>query len=118
MRFLFLAFFFICGNANAQDFPSKPVKFITGAAAGSSGDILARVLGEQLSGTWKQPVIIENKPGAGGRSPARRCSPPAGRPSVFIAAGSYVTITPATTAVMPYDVDRTSPRSRSSPRSR
>jgi len=94
-------------TASAQEFPSKPVKFVTGAAAGSSGDILARVLGEQVSGTWKQSVIIENRPGAGGliSGQALLAAPPDGH-SVFIAAGSYVTITPATTAVMPYDVDR------------
>ena len=93
--------------ANAQEFPNKPVKFITGAAAGSSGDILSRVLGEQVSGTWKQPVIIENRPGAGGLiSGQALLAAPADGHTVFIAAGSYVTITPATTAVMPYDVDR------------
>jgi tripartite-type tricarboxylate transporter receptor subunit TctC len=106
LKLLFIALSFAAA-ANAQDFPAKPVKFITGAAAGSSGDILARVLGEQVSGTWKQPVIIENKPGAGGliSGQALLASPPDGH-TVFIAAGSYVVITPATTAVMPYDVDR------------
>ena len=94
-------------SAQAQDFPSKPVKFITGAAAGSSGDILARVLAEQVSATWKQPVIIENKPGAGGLiSGQALLASPADGHTVFVAAGSYVTITPATTAVMPYDVDK------------
>ena len=106
MRLLFIAFFFAAA-ASAQEFPNKPVKFITGAAAGSSGDILARVLGEQVGATWKQPVIIENKPGAGGAisSQALLAAPPDGH-SVFIAAGSYVTITPATTANLPYDVDK------------
>ena len=106
MRLLFLAFFFAAA-ANAQDFPSKPVRFMTGAAAGSTGDILARVLGEQVSGTWKQPVVVENRPGAGGAiaSQATLAAPPDGH-LVFIAAGSYVTITPATTANLPYDVDR------------
>ena len=106
MRLLFICLAFAT-VANAQDFPNKPVKFITGAAPGSSGDILARVLGEQLSATWKQPVIIENKPGAGGLiSGQALLASPADGHTVFIAAGSYVTITPATTAVMPYDVDK------------
>jgi tripartite-type tricarboxylate transporter receptor subunit TctC len=106
MRFLLIACFFAAA-ANAQDFPSKPVRFMTGAAAGSTGDILARVLGEQVSGAWKQPVIIENRPGAGGAiaSQATLSAPPDGH-LVFIAAGSYLTITPATTANLPYDVDR------------
>jgi tripartite-type tricarboxylate transporter receptor subunit TctC len=106
VRFLLVVLLFAAA-AQAQEFPSKPVKFITGAAAGSSGDILARVLGEQLSGTWKQPVIIENRPGAGGAiSSQALLAAPADGHNVFIAAGSYVTITPATTANLPYDVDK------------
>ena len=74
----------------------KPVRFITGAAAGSSGDILARALGDQVSATWKQPVVIENRPGGGGviASQALLAAPADGH-TVFIAAGSYLTITPA-----------------------
>jgi len=106
LKLLLIACFFAAA-ANAQDYPSKPVRFMTGAAAGSTGDILARVLGEQVSGAWKQPVIIENRPGAGGAiaSQATLAASPDGH-MVFIAAGSYVTITPATTANLPYDVDR------------
>ena len=97
----------LAAAANAQEFPSKPVRFITGAAAGSSGDILARALGDQVAAWWKQPVVIENRPGGGGviASQALLAAPPDGH-TVFIAAGSYVTITPATETSLPYDVDR------------
>jgi len=107
VKHLLMALCLAAGSAYGQDFPNKPVRFITGAAAGSSGDILARALGDQVSATWKQPVIIENKPGAGGLISGQSllASAPDGH-TVFIAAGSYVTITPATTAVMPYDVDK------------
>jgi tripartite-type tricarboxylate transporter receptor subunit TctC len=93
--------------AHAADFPAKPVRFITGAAPGSTGDVLGRVLGDQLSGLWKQTAVIDNRPGGGGviASQAVLAAPPDGY-TVFICAGSYVTITPATTANMPYDVDR------------
>jgi tripartite-type tricarboxylate transporter receptor subunit TctC len=46
--------------------PSKAVRIVVPAPAGSSLDIIARLLGEKLSDHWKQPVIVENKPGAGG----------------------------------------------------
>jgi len=97
----------LAAPAAAQEFPVKPVRFITGAAAGSSGDILARVLGDHLSAAWKQPVVIENRPGGGGviASQALLAAPADGH-TVFIAAGSYLTITPATEASLPYDVDR------------
>jgi tripartite-type tricarboxylate transporter receptor subunit TctC len=53
-------------SALAQDFPSKPVRFVVPYAAGGSGDLLARLLGNKLSSMWGQQVVIDNKPGAGG----------------------------------------------------
>ena len=52
--------------AAAQEFPTKPVRFIVPYAAGGSGDLLARLLGEKLSKAWGQQVVVDNKPGAGG----------------------------------------------------
>jgi tripartite-type tricarboxylate transporter receptor subunit TctC len=53
-------------GAWAQGFPSKPVRFVVPYAAGGSGDLLARLLGEKLSALWGQQVVVDNKPGAGG----------------------------------------------------
>jgi tripartite-type tricarboxylate transporter receptor subunit TctC len=53
-------------GAGAQDFPSRPVHFIVPYAAGGSGDLLARLLGDKLAKIWGQQVVVENKPGAGG----------------------------------------------------
>jgi tripartite-type tricarboxylate transporter receptor subunit TctC len=53
-------------GAAAQDFPSKPVRFVVPYAAGGSGDVLARLLGNRLSALWGQQVVVDNKPGAGG----------------------------------------------------
>jgi len=47
------------------DFPSKPVRVIVPVAAGGPTDIVARMLGENLSKIWGQQVVVENKPGAG-----------------------------------------------------
>jgi len=53
-------------DALAQDYPNKPVRFVVPYAAGGSGDLLARVLGEKLAKIWGQQVVVDNKPGAGG----------------------------------------------------
>src|SRR3954454_22263165 len=49
----------------AQPYPSRPIRIIVGYAAGNAPDIIARLLGPRLSARLGQPVIIENKPGAG-----------------------------------------------------
>ena len=54
------------GPAQAQDYPSKPVTFITPAAAGNSPDVVGRIVADRLSQMWKQQVVILNRPGAGG----------------------------------------------------
>jgi tripartite-type tricarboxylate transporter receptor subunit TctC len=51
----------------AGGFPNKPIHLIVGFAAGGGNDLFARLIGQKLSDNIGQPVVIENKPGAGGR---------------------------------------------------
>jgi tripartite-type tricarboxylate transporter receptor subunit TctC len=53
-------------GASAQAWPDKPVKILVPAPAGSSLDVLARAIGERLKDKFGQPVVVENKPAAGG----------------------------------------------------
>jgi tripartite-type tricarboxylate transporter receptor subunit TctC len=52
--------------AQAQGFPTKPVRLVVTYPAGGSSDLMARIMGQKLGEYWKQPVIIESKPGAAG----------------------------------------------------
>jgi tripartite-type tricarboxylate transporter receptor subunit TctC len=61
---LFLAC--ISPTAAAQDFPIKPVRWIIPYSAGASNDVVARLLAQKLSQNWGQPIVIENRAGAGG----------------------------------------------------
>jgi tripartite-type tricarboxylate transporter receptor subunit TctC len=53
-------------TAQAQDFPTRPVTFITPAAAGNSPDVAGRVVADRLTQIWKQQIVVLNRPGAGG----------------------------------------------------
>ena len=54
-------------DAAAANYPNKPIRMIVGFAAGGGNDLFARLIGQKLSENMGQPVVIENKPGAGGR---------------------------------------------------
>ena len=54
------------GVAVAQTYPSKPVRLVVTYPPAGSSDLMARILGQKLSDLWGQPVIVENKAGAGG----------------------------------------------------
>lgn len=61
------AFTLVAGTATAQTpaWPSKAVRLVVPSPAGTAPDIMARVVGDKLSRMWNQPVIVENRPGAG-----------------------------------------------------
>src|SRR5207247_2078098 len=54
-------------SAQAQDFPSRTIRMIVPLTPGSGADIAGRIFARSMSETWRQPVIIENRSGAGGQ---------------------------------------------------
>jgi len=65
-KLLFLVFALFVGIASAQTYPSKPIKIIVPFTPGSATDVMARILSERLNAAWGQPVVVDNRPGAGG----------------------------------------------------
>jgi tripartite-type tricarboxylate transporter receptor subunit TctC len=53
-------------TAQAQDYPARAIRIIVPFTPGSATDIMGRIVGERLNAAWGQPVIVDNKPGAGG----------------------------------------------------
>jgi len=90
-------------QAHAQDYPSKAVRIVVPFAAGGPSDILARVLAQKLTARWNQPVIVDNRPGAGGSLGAGLVakSPPDGY-TLLLSDTAVMTIGPALYSKLPY----------------
>lgn len=92
-----------CGIASAQDYPTKPIRIVVGFSAGSTTDILARTVGQKMNEAWGQPVIVDNRPSAGGvvASSAVAAAAPDGYTLLVVSAGHAASA--AMFAKLPYD---------------
>src|SRR5690349_9183665 len=89
--------------ANAQSWPSRPVKIVVPFPAGGPTDVMTRALADKLASALGQPVVIDNKPGAGGTigSDLVAKAPPDGY-TLLMATGSTHSVGPYL-AKVPYD---------------
>jgi len=62
----------VAANAQAQDYPSRPITLVVPYAAGGGNDVMARIVAEKMSRTLGQQIVIENKGGAGGSIATRQ----------------------------------------------
>jgi tripartite-type tricarboxylate transporter receptor subunit TctC len=78
--------------AQAASYPAKPIRMIVGFTPGSATDIMGRLVAERYTAAWGQPVIVENKPGAGGTIALRETlrAEPDGYTLAIIASGHAV----------------------------
>ena len=95
---------FSSGIAHAQQkFPSKPIRLVVAFTAGGTPDTLARMIGPRMSETFGQPVVIENRPGAGGTIAANIVSKAAPDGYTLLATSGAIAITAALQPSLPYD---------------
>ena len=101
---VFGCIFFIFGNlVFAQNYPTKPIKFIVAFTAGSGTDVIARSVGDVMSASLGQQVVIENKPGAGGTIAANQVAKANPDGYTLLVHSSGHVVNPAIYPNLPYD---------------
>jgi tripartite-type tricarboxylate transporter receptor subunit TctC len=106
LRFLLLllATFALAETAAAQsEFPSRPIRLVVPFAAGGGNDLLARLLSSKLQAKWGQPVVVENKPGAGGNIGAEFVARAPADGYTLLLVTNTVTINPHLQKSVPFD---------------
>jgi tripartite-type tricarboxylate transporter receptor subunit TctC len=91
---------------SATKFPEKPIRIVSPSTPGGGTDVIARIIGPELTKAWGQPVIVENRPGAGGVIGAESVanSPPDGYNMLVVP--TAFTVNPFLYAKLPYDTVR------------
>ena len=105
---LFLAFALVLAtSAGAQPYPSKSIRLIIPFPAGSTPDIVGRALGGKLSDAWRQPVIVDNRTGAGGNIGTAEAAhaPPDGY-TLLVSINGPIAVNKALYKDLPYDPQR------------
>ena len=94
-------------SALAQSFPDRPIRLTVGFPPGTGPDVLARLVGQRVSELTKQPVIIDNKPGAGAQIATQVVAKsPADGYNLLLAEAGSASIAPAAFTKLPYDASK------------
>ena len=92
--------------ALAQKYPDRPIKFVVPFPPGGGNDILARATHQKLGDLLGQPVVIDNKPGAGGNIGTEFAARSAADGYTILIASNQVTINPALGQKLPFDIEK------------
>ena len=101
-----VVFLGLAGAASAQEYPSRPVRLVMGFGPGGLGDIAGRAIGQVMSQSIGQPVVIENMPGAGGATAALTVARAAPDGHSMLWVSSQNAIAPSMFKSLPYDWSR------------
>jgi tripartite-type tricarboxylate transporter receptor subunit TctC len=91
------------GTAQAETYPSRPIRVIVPLSAGSAADIVPRIVFEQVSKQIGQPIVVENRAGASGTIGARAVASAEPDGYTLLASSSALVISPSTVPNVPYD---------------
>jgi tripartite-type tricarboxylate transporter receptor subunit TctC len=94
---------FHAGATRADQFPTKPVKFVVPFPAGGAVDTVMRAVGQKLSENWKQQALIENRPGVGGNMGADYVAKAAGDGYTYLITTHGYSISPSLYKKLPFD---------------
>ena len=90
-------------TVGAQTFPNQPIKIVVGFSPGGVPDIAARIIGQQMSENWKQPVVVENKLGAGSNIAAQFVANAPSDGYTLLSISSAFAISPAIYSSLAFD---------------
>ena len=94
----------LCSPTAAQDYPSRPIRFVVPQAAGGSTDILSRLVGQKIGEALGQPLVVENRAGANGIIGAEIVSKaPADGYTLLVGGTGTIAINPSLYSKLPYD---------------
>jgi tripartite-type tricarboxylate transporter receptor subunit TctC len=93
-----------CGpSASSSEWPTRPVKVIVPFGAGSGADVVARLLAPRLSERWRQPVVIDNRPGADGIVGVQAFAAATDHHTLLFTPAGQVTLSPLLHERLPFD---------------
>ena len=96
----------VAGPAFAQEYPSRPIRIVVPQSPGASTDLTARMIAQKLNEAFKQPVIVDNRPGSSGIAGSEMVARAAPDGYTLMVVASSFSINPALGRKLPYDAIR------------
>src|SRR5687767_10143771 len=90
----------------AQEYPTKPIRWIIPYPTGGTSDFLARIIGQKLTEAWKQPVLVDNRSGANGNIGTDAAPKAPGDGYTMLLVASTFTMNPAVYPNLPFDTEK------------
>lgn len=106
MKRVLLTLLLVCGSAFAQPYPSKPIRMVVAFPPAGPVDIIARLLAPKISESLGQPVVVENRAGAGGNVPTAQVAKAPADGYTLLAHSSAYAVNPSLSANAGYDAEK------------